>query len=1557
MVYSSKTYQKTLMKKRPFVKKIFRWAIPLLLASLIVLCHHRLICFGLKVGLNIYCPGALKWDVDYGSLSLSPSKIGLNDLSIRKGFSCHIDSVALELRGGPLLAISRPEITCGNGRGISHFIRLKRMAKSRPSSLRYSIEDGALHLGDHHAFFSFKKSQSIDDLGTFFLSSSRQKVEGPILRADCATKGKALDVAIHVDRIDLCWLNDLIESLDLFERSHIHIDSGTIEGDLQFVFDTELEMVTGDVKLDDLIVTSSQGVTMDLAMLNWKGSYKAREDAMPWWQHVLGLFEMSKLRLTLDEPLTQVPYVLTDIEGTVTFQQDTAPALELKGLLTRQSVTQPFTLVTKGLMTKDFFHFFEGNLSLSQQEVLAFSGEGRGLSLLNTHVTLERAALCDLLLALDFLPYPHLDYFRGGNGVINGGIHLKLGAKNLCDVSLVGEDLHFPTLSADFDKMEMNGEVSLDDWMHKSQGLLTFKGGVDAITSSGTLYLDRGELRPSKIVANQGATHLFCDLSGPIDRLFYTARGDLSLSTLHPYIAHSLLRDLPQETYAIDAQGIVKTDKLRASFKVGYGEALCEGDITAIKGKGSDGWFRLTQFDHTLYAPLVKEFDPDLHLKGLIDIEGVLDESALQFQVTAEGLNVTTPSFETAITPLEPLAFSLSLESKELVGRGHFHADNVHVFDPDLHFDTFTGELNIVGPKVHVNEIQAHFDTLTFTGHLTFEEDVHLEIVANSVISKGDSGPKFLQQFDLPLDEIEFTVEGEGEVFHLVSDFITPEWTLNLNINSGRYPLSPFAHLEQIKGHLTYDSRKERIALEKVTGQVDLFQTVQFDLDSPNLIYTMGDHSQINFDVRFDSKTYELMRFRGASQIGEEITLNLDAEHSHFFSEPIALQSCQLTETGLSRLLCDLNINLSTLHRQIHPLLERLNLDHDIEGMMAIAFDLDRDHFNLTATSPHLKVGKLGEGALTFKLSKEGRCYNLEELTMGSHTLKASVLRDKGAYHVGAVNYHHPSAHIEAKGGEFDLARSLLSLPIQTLSLKKGDVDITSNGTLLANFAPSFFAPSIQGRFDLSATYGAIQAKSLKPAHVLISAESGVTLSDMSLDVMGESVEVKQVELSETNWEVRGILANLSRGSLHTLLERFSCEEMLPTLANERVQLRGTISGESGFIHLDGDFGELVFKAGNEQVELFETHLSYTSNRELHILGRGHWERRPFKYDALTHLGEDKRILVRLANPIGESGEIEGRLLAGGGWHIERVKGGLYGVSVNLLANPKVDHPGLVMLSGQVHIDGYRLRDILPEGSAESFAQFDIGRGYELSGDLILFKDRLSQSYFKGYLKGRNFELKNHQFKTLLSTLYITKSQIDLGDFCISDEALHLTIPNIHLKRRDGEWFLNIPRILLEEFRPSLMTQVGGHKGRIKPFTIRGLAIDNVEGNTVDLNSFTGDGELIFVNTFKRSNNFLDIPIEILGRIGLDAAILVPIEGAMLFHIANGKIQFDELKECYSEGRRSRFTLSKRRPSTIDLKGDIDINIRMKQFVLLRLTQPFLLTVRGTLDEPKFALK
>ena len=226
---------------------------------------------------------------------------------------------------------------------------------------------------------------------------------------------------------------------------------------------------------------------------------------------------------------------------------------------------------------------------------------------------------------------------------------------------------------------------------------------------------------------------------------------------------------------------------------------------------------------------------------------------------------------------------------------------------------------------------------------------------------------------------------------------------------------------------------------------------------------------------------------------------------------------------------------------------------------------------------------------------------------------------------------------------------------------------------------------------------------------------------------------------------------------------------------------------------------------------------------------------------------------------------------------------------------------------------------------------------------------------FSGIIQASNFTLFNNTLASLKGEVTVDEEGINIDSVTILDESIKGTISNIQI---DPNGDLEVEKLRLYNLRPSLLKSDENRRKKIKPFVITKLKFDTIQGNIKDSQSFSGIGKLHFENRFKHENkSFFNIPYELISRLGLDTGLLLPLQGDINMEIDQGKIFLTKLYNCYSEGKHSSFYFSPKRPSYVEFNADLFVNIKMRQHVLLKLTQIFTLTIRGDLEKPEFGLK
>ncbi len=277
------------------------------------------------------------------------------------------------------------------------------------------------------------------------------------------------------------------------------------------------------------------------------------------------------------------------------------------------------------------------------------------------------------------------------------------------------------------------------------------------------------------------------------------------------------------------------------------------------------------------------------------------------------------------------------------------------------------------------------------------------------------------------------------------------------------------------------------------------------------------------------------------------------------------------------------------------------------------------------------------------------------------------------------------------------------------------------------------------------------------------------------------------------------------------------------------------------------------------------------------------------------------------------------------------------------------EEPG--QLRGKVDFDFRTAAALLPHLFDGVTRELKLGGGYRLIGTLA------APCSFQGVLHGAQCQLFNFELDSLFARAEFDLTHLLIQDFAIADRAGALQMPRMDLVEGD-RWTLSIPAIHAQEIRPSLLKHIGRPRGELGPLIVRDAHLRNFQGIAEDGKTHTAQGELAFINSFRRASSLFDIPSDFLGRIfGFDLELMIPAIGDLNFELRDGRYWVTDARNVFSEGKRAQFHLVKDGLSpSMDLNGNLSILIKMKQYVLLKITEPLLITVDGKLDDPHFRL-
>jgi|GEM_PF-6712036 len=304
----------------------------------------------------------------------------------------------------------------------------------------------------------------------------------------------------------------------------------------------------------------------------------------------------------------------------------------------------------------------------------------------------------------------------------------------------------------------------------------------------------------------------------------------------------------------------------------------------------------------------------------------------------------------------------------------------------------------------------------------------------------------------------------------------------------------------------------------------------------------------------------------------------------------------------------------------------------------------------------------------------------------------------------------------------------------------------------------------------------------------------------------------------------------------------------------------------------------------------------------------------------------------------------------------EKIQGTCLGVQCALTKSDAKKPGAASVLSGRIAIDASQLSSFFSPALQEKWAQFKLGKGYSWQGDLILYPDAKRRFQMTGEIIGDEWELLGYCFKKLRASMDAHPHYILLSNVLLEDEAGTISIKKMEVEKKE-HWELSIPLISIREWHPSSMRKIDALPSALKPFLIRNFTLSGIHVDLEKAGSLEGHGKLTFTNYSKKEATLLDTPIEMIKNFGLDPGILTPTQGEIDLDLKGDKMYLVGLRDAFSEAKRSEFYLAPNRElSYIDLDGKMHIDLKMRQDVTLKITEPFILTIRGTLENPRYGL-
>lgn len=956
-----------------------------------------------------------------------------------------------------------------------------------------------------------------------------------------------------------------------------------------------------------------------------------------------------------------------------------------------------------------------------------------------------------------------------------------------------------------------------------------------------------------------------------------------------------------KENDSLQIDGEISFDQERMHVGV-----LLEGSSSTLK----NGWFEIEKITESSYAPMLHRTCPDIDVTGTFQLTGKFDASQIYFTV----------------------------KSPDCI---------LHRYEGDLFLPLFGEQGTEFIYKIEEKKWQAD--------------------IAISEASWKSQDPRW------NLDAIQAMVHVDGTSASIPSfAALYQDWTVQGQVTS-----------------IDFDRAFHAVALEKThlkwTRHIQDGEEIQFDVRVPQLYAALQKgESTCDFQLIFDRNQQCFCELTGSAQQKKEAgwEIVLDRQRTHFLTTPLNITGCRVSSNGCIAI-------------EMHPVFSSDKLIKDLDWLSRakwLFFNAENiKNFPFQAVfETKLATEDLTQG-IAFQIqgrdiicnghkiapillngNTKGREIEIDACRGEGFTWKARMLFEENQLHLNDIEGQFLDVGVSGSG-DIDIATRSFHLALDSM---KGSLPsfkgahwmsgtFAARGTFQGNFSSPF---AVSGdaicTFDFTRPLG-ITAWNVKPLKISYAHQSGLCIEELCTYLKSKKegaviglFSVGRCTLSSLfdAWQATDCECSIYS---HAIQECIDSHLLPPLFQDVACADKIEISGD---LHMSGEGLKCnaVLKDGHFRIK--DTPLAFQKigvqcqRGVLTVQGKTTIGEQPLWGALSVALNTNPQAILRITDDPQAEGVrlhcrwIDTRL------HWEKIHGSCLGIQCMLSKNGAKQITGASVLTGHIDIDASRLSLLFPKTTAEKFVQFKLGKGYSWQGDLTLWQDTQRGFQMKGEITGDHWELLGYRFKELRAGVDMDSRRILFSNVQVADDAGTIAIKKASLEKKE-HWELSVPIISIREWHPSSMHKVDASESRFKPFLIRNFTLSNIHADLPQWESLNGKGKLTFTNQCKKESTLLDTPLEMIKNFGLDPGLLTPVQGEIDIDLQGNKMYLVAMKDVYSEAKRSEFYLAPTRElSYIDLDGVIRIDLKMRQDVMLKITEPFILTIRGTLDNPRYGL-
>lgn len=1055
-----------------------------------------------------------------------------------------------------------------------------------------------------------------------------------------------------------------------------------------------------------------------------------------------------------------------------------------------------------------------------------------------------------------------------------------------------------------------------------------------------------------------------------------------------------LILDRDRELLTCTLTGLIDQDPLEASAsfclspsKRGLKEAALQVPLLHLKP----------------YTPFLQLFLPDLKVDGAVSCEAVASAHRLQMTIQPESLIIdhALASVQFPSHSDQKIEISYDWKTGRYCVEAPFSDVELTSHQVPLTLDHVSGELKLTPDWLEIPAWEATCESIVIQGSLKADlsNEKLLSVSTTRIDATCDQLQHVLSRFPafakwtLPITgDFHSGPKGFLLTMPLHQDSFAPQFILRGSLSDLSFPLNSLTSVRQGHCDLIFDSRTGSLFLEKGEGKWDLLDGTSLSIQTKRFHVDFSQEPLVDFSVKVVDGKKEFIQFEGKIEsLGREgWALSLDPKQTHLAGIALNVQQCQFnTQAELKSFEMKPVLKIQEIYSLANFLKNTgvLKGTQDLKSLSELSLQgklhlhLFSEEFSkgisLLATSSDLSLQGSSYSPFVLKACENQGGWRIDQLQAGPLSLRGAISLDREGFSLPQFEGTWKSVELKGTGyfktttRQFHCSLESVKADLSTFTPATSPVkgSFLAGARFCADFSDLSSSFHLSGEanllLDLQAPL-AFTANNKKLIRFSYHPQEGLESEGIDLQIKQRGsgsylADLKGEKLlmpKEGYLSIKGLQISLTPACIEQALCSNSIPKSFASFEWEgNLQASGDFQLTPSTTTFQGSINPGRYGWEGKFLKFEQIQIAY-DKKNLHLRTKTHIEEQPL-WSSLQ-LDLDKEIygtLKLLDHPKSEGLKITFRSPLEG-WQIEGIQGSFYGLECQLKPQMKRKLSGASSLTGEIKVDLSRLTLLLPRAVQKGLSPLQLGSGYEWQGDLVLWQDTKQGFVANGTLKGKEFEALGYRFEALQGTLEANSQRIRLSQLKIEEAGGLIGMKKLELTKVQDKWQLSIPQIEVHSLRPSLMRKSGVPQGSIKPFVIQHFVLSEIRGELGDLSTFEGSGYLTFVNQFKKESSILDLPLEMIKKIGLDLGLLTPVEGEFRIQLRGDKLYLLSLDHAYSEAKRSEFYLApSKHPSYIDLTGGVHIDLKMRQDVMLKVIEPFTLTIRGTLDKPRYGLQ